>query len=98
MKRYSQEEKAKWVEEWKGSGITAWTYAKENGFNPQTFNQWTKKEDEKHKFVEITGQIKKEAPNRAEILIEKGNIKIHVPLTAGMDGLKAVIQTLENEV
>jgi hypothetical protein len=97
MKRYRQEEKAKWVEGWKGSGITALTYAKENGINPQTFNQWTKKEEGKRRFVEITGQLKEETPNRAEILIEKGNIKIHVPLAAGMDGLRAVIQTLGNE-
>ena len=41
---YSKEEKAMWLEDWKGSGKKAWTYAKENGLIPQTFCSWAKRE------------------------------------------------------
>jgi hypothetical protein len=36
MTRYSGEEKAKHLENWRGSGKRAWAYAKENGIKPQT--------------------------------------------------------------
>ena len=35
--KYSVEEKAMWLEDWKQSGKSKWGYAKENGLNTQTF-------------------------------------------------------------
>jgi hypothetical protein len=32
---YSGEEKAMWLEDWRGSGKSAWSYAKANGLNPK---------------------------------------------------------------
>jgi len=40
--KFSEEEKAMWLEDWRRSGKKAWTYAKENGLIPQTFVGWTK--------------------------------------------------------
>jgi transposase-like protein len=94
MKRYSKEEKAKRLEDWKQSGKSQGAYAKENGINPQTFNKWTKKE-EKPGFVRIpqaagTGIT----AERNEILIESGEIKIHLPPDMNAQALCAVVKSL----
>ena len=39
---FSEEEKTMWLDDWRGSGKSAWAYAKENGLNQQTFVRWTK--------------------------------------------------------
>jgi transposase-like protein len=51
MTKYSREEKAKYLEDWKQSGKSLWVYAKESGINPQTFNTWTKKSE--RRFLEV---------------------------------------------
>jgi transposase-like protein len=87
MKQYSREEKAKWLEGWRGSGKSMAAYARENGICPQTFTKWVKKSTGQAEFVEIN------EPARAlqgEILIEKGELKIHLPLNAGPPELRAV--------
>ena len=79
MTRYSEEEKSKLLEDWCGSGKKAWVYAKEKGINPQTFSKWTKREKGPG-FVEV-----KQAAGTGirsfgnEILIEKGDLRIHLP-------------------
>jgi len=82
MKKISKEEKAMWLEDWRQSGKKAWTYAKENGLVPQTFVSWTKPRNEKKKtpFVEVTAQVFQSARLMQEVLIEKGDMKIHIPL------------------
>ena len=71
--KFSEEEKAMWLEDWRKSGKGAWTYAKENGLIPQTFVGWTKaKTGNEPCFVEVvTKAISVE--HREEILIEKGD-------------------------
>ena len=94
MTRYSIEEKAKLLEDWRGSGKKAWVYAKENGINPQTFSKWTKRE-EGPEFVEVTqAAVTGLMALRNEILIEKGGLKIHLPLSMGEGGLRMVFQTI----
>jgi hypothetical protein len=78
--RYSEEEKAMWLEDWKRSGKSAWAYAKEAGLNPQVFDKWTKSgTEEKTCFVEVQAQVPVLSANMPEILIEKGEVKIHIP-------------------
>jgi transposase-like protein len=94
MKRYSKEEKAKRLEDWKRSGKSQWAYAKENGISPQTFNKWTKKK-EGPGFVQIpqaagTGIT----AERNEILIESGGMKIHLPPGITAQELCAVVKSL----
>ena len=84
---------------WKQSGKKPWTYAKENGIIPQTFCRWIKRETNSTSgFVEIPPhkklKLKPELPQ--EILVEKGDMKIHIPLSVWieypgvvMEGLRA---------
>jgi hypothetical protein len=94
MTRYSIEEKSKLLEDWRGSGKKARAYAREKGTNPQTFSKWTKRE-EGSEFVEVTpaaGTGLMALGN--EILIEKGVLKIHLPLSMGEAELRMVFQTI----
>jgi transposase-like protein len=47
--KFSKEEKAMWLEDWKQSGKNPWTYARENGLVPQTFTGWVKAKGEKNR-------------------------------------------------
>jgi transposase-like protein len=40
--KFSGEEKAMRLEDWRESGMNAWAFAKANGLNPQTFVKWKK--------------------------------------------------------
>jgi hypothetical protein len=92
--KYSQEEKAMWLEDWRRSGKRAWTYAKENGLIPQTFVGWTKTKTENTPcFVEIPTEAIS-AAHKQEILIEKGEVKIHLPLAIGGMELRTIIDAL----
>jgi hypothetical protein len=76
---YSKEEKAMWVDDWRQSGKSAWSYAKVNGLNPQTFIGWTR-QGNSQPLVEVPKQIFQAKSLTQEILIEKGEVKIHIPL------------------
>jgi hypothetical protein len=79
MTRYSIEAKSKLLEGWRRSGKKAWVYAKEKGINPQTFSKWAKREAPPG-FVEIKQAAGTGIPASGnEILIEKGDLKIHLP-------------------
>ena len=96
--QYSKEEKTMWLDDWRQSGKSAWAYAKANKLNPQTFVKWTKSES-KMSFVEVPAQI--HAPrtegsirHEQEILIEKGDIKIHIPLFVWAEGSRVIMEGL----
>ena len=91
--RFNEKEKALWLEDWRQSGKSAWAYAKENGLAPQTFVKWTKAET-KQSFVEVPLQVIQAPTQATEILIEKGEVKIHIPIAVGNSGLRAVIESL----
>ena len=93
---FSKEQKTKWLEDWKQSGKSAWSFAKEKGLVPQTFSRWTKTELEtKPCFVEIKTQIIPSASYTPdEILVEKRDLKIHIPLSLGGDKLRAIMEGL----
>jgi hypothetical protein len=80
MKRYSAEKKRMWVEDRKQSGSSPWTYAKANGLNPVTFRNWTKETAEEPGFVEMMPPIPVSIGITPEILIERGELRIHIPL------------------
>jgi hypothetical protein len=96
MKTYSRDEKAKWLEGWKGSGKSMSAYARANGISPQTFSKWVQKGKEQWGFVEINKPAVKiggTAP-LSEILIEKGDIRIHLPLNISSPELRGVLEGL----
>jgi len=90
---FSTEEKAMWLEDWRRSGKKAWSYAKENGLIPQTFVSWTKREN-KAGFVEIPAPMIPPANATQEILIEKADIKIHIPVNLDRSELLVVMEML----
>ena len=93
--KYSREEKAKLLEGWRESGKSISAYAKEKGLVRWTFTKWLKAErDEKSGFVEVPAAVVKAVPQAAEILIEKGEVKIHLPLAIGGAELRAIITAL----
>ena len=89
--RVSKEQKALWLEEWRRSGKTIAAFAKEKGLNYETFRRWTKS---KHGFVEIKTQSIPSTTKAPEILVEKGDLKIHIPLNLEQDELRAVMEGL----
>ena len=93
MKQFSKEEKAMWLEDWRQSGKKAWTYAKENGLVPQTFVSRAKPRKGKIKqpFVEMPKQVLQSTHLVQEIIIEKGDIRIHIPLEPVLEELHTVI-------
>ena len=96
MKKYSDEEKEMWLEDWQRSGKSVWAYAKENGLIPQTFNNWTKqrKQEPEQPLVEIPVEILQPTRHAQEILIEKGNVKIHIPLEPVLNEMYKLIAKL----
>jgi hypothetical protein len=93
---YSKEEKAMWLEDWKQSGKKAWTYAKENGLIPQTFCKWVKLETKNVSgFVEIPAYKKPKFEQEQKILIEKGDIKIHIPLSVMIEYPRVIMENLK---
>ena len=96
--KYSKEEKAMWLEDWERSGKGAWVYAKENGLIPQTFFGWTRKRRKTtNDFVEIKAKSTIILP-AAMMLIEKGDIKIQIPLGANNSEVEAVIRSLRRAI
>jgi len=94
-KHYSEEEKTMWLEDWQTSKKSPWIYAKENGLTPQTFVNWTKqKEKKKSGFVEISKSLSVPPLRNQEILIEKGELKIHIPLEPVLNELPNLIARL----
>jgi len=93
--KFNEKEKAMWLEDWRQSGKSAWAYAKGNGLIPQTFAKWTKAQEKtEQRFVEVPVSIKAPLQQSPQILIEKGDIKIHIPLLAGREELRAVMEGL----
>jgi len=93
---YSKEEKLMWLEDWKQSGKTAWAYGKENGILPQTFCGWVKREGKTAQgFVELPVRIKPNLELQQEILVEKGELKIHIPLSAWMSYSRTILEGLQ---
>ena len=93
---YSKEEKAKFLEGWKRSGKSASAYAKENGLVQQTLSRWAKTEPgPKPGFVEVKTKIIPPSPYEMELLVEKGKLKIHIPLCLGSNELLAIVEALE---
>ena len=94
--QYSKEEKAMWLEDWRQSGKGAWSYAKENGLIPQTFCSWVKREVKSVSgFVEVLAQKRAKPEEVQEIRIEKGDIKIHIPVSVWAESSRVILEGLK---
>jgi hypothetical protein len=94
MKKYSEEEKAMWVEDWGTSGKSLSAYAKANGLNPQSLRNWEKAAAVPQNFVEVKAPLPESMRYMPEILIEKGDVRIHIPVSINRNELRAVIEGL----
>jgi hypothetical protein len=94
--RYREEEKKMWLDDWQSSGKSAWKYAKENGLNSQTFARWAKPEKAENIecFVEVPALKAPPETNSHEILIEKGEARIRIPLGIGSCELRMIFSIL----
>ena len=91
--QYSRAEKARLLEGWKRSGKSISAYVKEQGVVRWTFTKWLKADREGEPcFVEVPAALQPAAPV-PELLIEKGGIKIHIPLIGSRE-LSAVLEAL----
>ena len=89
---YSTEERAKLLEGWRRSGKSISAYVEEKGLVRWTFTKWLKAEREsKSRFVEVPAAVLKAIPHIPEILIEKGDVRIHIPLGTGSGALQAAV-------
>ena len=88
---YSKEEKRKLLEKWRRSGMSAWSFAKEEGLCQQTFLKWKREETETASagFVEV-GMAAASGVD-PYIIIKKGNLRIRVPVTLAEKDLEKVI-------
>ena len=92
---YSKEEKAKLLEGWRQSGKSISGYVKEKGLVRWTFTKWLKAEkDSKSCFVEIPAHGFNPTASVPKIVIEKGDLKIHIPLGMSGSELRTVIESL----
>jgi transposase-like protein len=106
---YSREERAKLLEGWRRSGKSISAYVKEKDLVRWTFTRWLKAKrdaepDAKSGFVEVPAaalnpmaharRILQSTRHVQEILIEKGDIKIHIPMGTGSGELRAVMEWL----
>jgi len=100
IKRYDQDFKEKFLKDWKKSGKSILIFAKENGINKQTAYNWIKKEN-RIKFG--SGFVKMPIPENLssisfenKLIIEKGDIKIYLPLNINNEIFQTIINTLRN--
>jgi len=96
---FSNEEKTMWLEDWQQSGKDAWAYAKINGLNPQTFLNWVKRKSNNQPcLVEVPMKVVPPLPFSQDILIEKNDIKIHLPLSINCNELRTIFNALRDTV
>jgi hypothetical protein len=98
--KFSKEEKAMWLEDWRRSGKKAWRYAKENDLIPQTFCSWVKQEaylsqNQTKAFVEVPLQRIVTSQKSQEILIERADLKIRIPVGLNANEYRVVFEGLK---
>lgn len=98
MKRYSEEDKKWFVQEWEKSGKSKWAFATELGLNYQALSKWAHKPVPAAGFVEVGKKLENitELPLKtvSGILVEQGSIRIHLPAGFTHHDLALVVQAL----
>ena len=89
--RYKKEEKEKWVADWKVSGKSRWSFAKEQGLCPQTFCKWIKKKEKAAGFVELRPKVYPISLNIQEFVLERGETKMRVPSNLSQEEMNTAV-------
>jgi transposase-like protein len=92
MNTLKPDEKKALITEWRGTGKTAAEYCRIKGIKPTTFYGWIKneKKNKLQKFVEISKTL--EPVKKDEIILEKGDVKIHIPVSLIESELKQILK------
>jgi transposase-like protein len=92
---YSRKEKARLLEGWRQSRKSISAYVREQGLVRWTFTKWVKAErDMKSRLTEVPAQVIRTTVHIPEILVEKGDVKIHIPLGMGVNEMREVMEGL----
>jgi hypothetical protein len=98
MKRYSEEDKKWFVQEWEKSGKSKWAFATELGLNYQALSKWTRKPVPAAGFVEVGKKLEDIAELLSKtvsgIIVEQGSIRVHLPAGFTHNELVLVVQAL----
>ena len=90
MKSYTKEERQEHLENWRKGTLSKAAYAKSAGIVKTTFYKWAQESKKgKQGFIEIRNR--KIPGTVQEIVIEKGSLTIRVPLSAGAEGIRTVV-------
>ena len=98
MAKYSKEEKERWIEEFKNSGLSIASWARNNGLPTSTVTGWVSKHDKKSKhskdvkFIEI-----KTTQSGKTLKMEIGAVNIVVDRYTDLELLAKVIKVV-NEI
>jgi len=94
MKKYTRQEREKFIEDWKNGSLSKTDYAKSIGLKVTTFYKWAEGiVKPKQNFVEI--DPKKITNPVREIIIEKGSLTVHIPMSVSNNELQTVLHALE---
>ena len=94
-RKYSREEKEAFTAEWQEAGINRTAFARTHGINIQTFMNWTKgNKAESRKFVQLALPCK--CKEDGQIIIEKGNMRILLPLQTESEVLSRIFRSMES--
>ena len=89
------------IQEWEESGLSASKYCELNKYTYKTFKNWKHKlrgyVSEKQKWIEVKDDPEEQRIEKAPqvIEIEKGDVKLKVPIEVSSDNLKSIIQVVK---
>jgi hypothetical protein len=90
--RFSKEDKARHLACWRESGQSISAYVKEHGLVRWTFHKWLRADRECDPcFVEIPSHAITLPVSVSEIFIEKGDVRIRIPLGLSLVELRTVV-------
>ncbi len=96
MIQYSDSERQVFLQEWKKSGKSIQKYCRENNIRPTTFYGWTKSRKgtlkKESQFIEIKSAAV--LTHSRNIILEKNDLKIHIPSDMTMNDLKPLFKIL----
>lgn len=94
-RKYSRAEKEAFTAEWQETGTNRTAFARAHGINVQTFMNWTKgSKAEGRKFVQLAVPCKDK--DDGQIIIEKGNMRIQLPLQTESEVLCRIFRSIES--
>jgi transposase-like protein len=97
MTQYNSEERTAHLNEWEKSGKSVMEYCRENNIRSTTFYGWTKhsrkkKSQKEIPFVELKSKPRMRPPQN--IILEKNDLKIHIPADLSTADLKPLLKLL----